>query len=338
MAYISAFNARQCKFAHDKCRNTVECPYSGQNIAIISSSGDYLPDQDAISEMFQMWAGESVNCSMGIINSYHEHSGGEIGHFTQIVNNKSGKFGCSVTKWRGNEGATTYLVCNYCLTNIDAQKIYTSGTAASKCTAAVSTDYPSLCNPAECDSLQPFPYGYSETSSSTTSSSSSYSSSDGQQISSYSENGGPVQTIVTSDSTPTITTTSSSQSSCPQIITYQSAPQIVTYESPPQITTIESNSPDGAFQSVSSSSSSIGDGNFPFGAFPSFGDFGIPALPSIHGGKGKTTVVTKHLKNGGVVTITRTVTQSTAPAKGPRSGTDNDGDADDFPLCGGLLF
>lgn len=266
-----------------------------------------------------------MNCSMGIINSYHEHSGGEIGHFTQIVNNKSGKIGCSVTKWRGDEGATTYLVCNYGLTNISSQKIYTIGSAASKCTAGVSTDYPALCNPTECDSLKPFPYGYS-VSSSTSSSSSSYSS-DSQQISSYSVNGGPSHTIVSSQSTPTITT-SSFQSSGPQVITYQSAPQTISFDS----------SPDGGIQtysSSSSSSSSSGDGDsiFPFGGLPSFGDFGI------HGGKGKTTVVTKHLGDGGVVTITRTVTRSSSPANGPRCGSEDDGDVDDgFPSFGGLLF
>lgn len=285
-----------------------------------------------------MWAGESVNCSMGIINSYHEHSGGEIGHFTQIINNKCGKIGCAVTKWRGNEGATTYLVCNYDLTNIDAQKIYTTGGAASKCTAGVSGNYPGLCNPTECKTLKPYPYGYS-VSSSTSSSSSSYSS-DSQQISSYSVNGGPTHTTVTSESSPTITTRSY-ESSGPQVITYQSEPQTVTYESPPQITTYETSSPDGSFQSFSSSSSSSsisngGDGSFPFAQFPSFGDFG---MHGIHGGKGKTTVVTKHLGDGGVVTITRTVTQSTKPAKGPRDGADDDGDADgSFGSFGGLLF
>lgn len=329
MAYVAGFNSRSCRFAHDKCRNTVEYPYSGQNIAIISSSGDYINDRDAITEMFQMWAGESVNCSMGIINSYHEHSGGEIGHFTQIINNKSSQLGCSVSKWRGNEGATTYLVCNYGLTNIDTQKIYTLGKAASKCTAGVSATYPSLCNPSECDSLKPFPYGYS-VSSSSTSSSSSYSSGS-QQISTYSENGGPEQTVVTSESSPTITTSS-----------YQSSgPQVITYESPPQITTYESSSPDGGFQSYSSSSSSCGSstvGGPPF-PFPGFPDFpGFP--PRIHGGKGKTTVVTKHLGNGGVVTITRTVTRSSSPARGPRCGADDDGDMEtsNFPSIGGLLF
>lgn len=318
MAYVAAFNARRCRFAHDKCRNTVEYPYSGQNIAIISSSGDYINDRDAITQLFDMWAGESVNCSMGIINSYHEHSGGEIGHFTQIINNKSGKIGCAITKWCGNEGATTYLVCNYGLTNISTQKIYTIGQAASKCTSGVSADFPGLCCPDECDALKPYPYGYSVSSST---SSSSYASS-----SSYSVNGGPTHTVVTSGSSPTITSTSYAALS-PQGITYQSAPQVITYESPPQITTYESTSlPVAGFPSFPSFTK--------FPAFPSFDDLGI------HGGKGKTTVVTKHLGNGGEVTITRTVTRSSGPAQGPRDGADEDGDADDwFGSCDdGLLF
>lgn len=325
MASIAGFNARRCRFAHDKCRNTKDYPYSGQNIAIISSSDDFLDDKDAINQLFQMWAGEYVNCTMDVINSYHPVSGPEIGHFTQIINNKSNDVGCSMTKYHCSEGATSYLVCNYGLTNMRTQKIYTCGAPASACTAGVSTRYPSLCLPAESETLKPFPYGYEVTS---TSSSSSYTT-ESEETSSYSVDGGPAQTVTSYSAPQTVTT---EEETGPEIVRYQPAPsQIFTHHHhKPQVTTVESSSPDG-IQTITTSSSTDGaDAASLFAGFPSFGsNFAIPC-----GGRGGTTVVHKKLGNGGEITITRTESQSNSAG----AEADNDDDDEQQSFFGGLLF
>lgn len=83
-----------------------------------------------------------------------------VGHFTQIANNKAGKVGCAVTQWT-DSNANTYLVCNYAITNVDAQPIYTVGSPCSGCKTGKSTKYSGLCSPSEVTVLKPLPVGMS---------------------------------------------------------------------------------------------------------------------------------------------------------------------------------
>lgn len=130
---------------HDKCRSTTAYPNSGQNLAVMSSSGNYLNDTHAINQMIDYsWFGECKDCPADMVRGYRSTKA-VVGHFTAMIQQKSGRVGCAMTKYREKTWFTTLLTCNYSFTNLIGEEIYATGVPCSQCTTGCSTRFPGLC-------------------------------------------------------------------------------------------------------------------------------------------------------------------------------------------------
>lgn len=73
----------------------------------------------------------------------------EIGHFTQLITDRAAFVGCAASLFKSEEldGVNTLLfVCNYSVTNIDDEAVYTAGSTASECETGTDEEYTGLCN------------------------------------------------------------------------------------------------------------------------------------------------------------------------------------------------
>lgn len=173
---------------HNNAKNilfTVDYPYAGQNIAMVSHSASYHNLEDAIRKMFNEWFNEYVDCDVSTVKSYTGGNGPQIGHFTQIANNKANHLGCAIVKFNSG-GYKTYLVCNYSLINMENEPIFTIGKACSKCEAGKSARFPGLCHASESDKIEPLPQALSKSQTTKTSSKSTSTSVNGNTVSSSS--------------------------------------------------------------------------------------------------------------------------------------------------------
>ncbi|KAL9693543.1 hypothetical protein quinque_012828 [Culex quinquefasciatus] len=156
LAAIAASNARRCVYGHDKCRNTIAFPYAGQNIAMFSYSGQTFTVNELITGFVNDWFSEFKDANPNYVASYPRgYTGPDIGHFTQIVSDRTNRIGCSLVKYDEDGWTNQYFVCNYALTNIVGQPIYAAGNACSKCTSGCNAAYPGLCNANE--NVSPIP-------------------------------------------------------------------------------------------------------------------------------------------------------------------------------------
>ncbi|XP_065075545.1 antigen 5 like allergen Cul n 1-like [Ochlerotatus camptorhynchus] len=151
MANIASFNARKCIFAHDQCRNTQQFKYSGQNLAITTYYGMKFTPEDRVVNFTLEWFNEYKDCPPSYVDSYPmNHQGPQIGHFTQIISDRTWKVGCSLTHYITNgKFINYYLVCNYSMTNMIKEPIYKKGKTGSKCETGQNPQYKGLCSPRE---------------------------------------------------------------------------------------------------------------------------------------------------------------------------------------------
>ncbi|XP_075157841.1 venom allergen-1-like [Haematobia irritans] len=147
LASLAAFNVRQCKMAHDKCRNTDSFQFAGQNLAYKTYGG--TPNyQNLLKATMNMWYDEVLNSNMNFINSYPSGGAG-IGHFTVMVNENNIRVGCAAATY-GKSKMQFLIACNYARTNVAGMPIYTScDTPASSCTSGKNSKYPNLCSTSE---------------------------------------------------------------------------------------------------------------------------------------------------------------------------------------------
>ncbi|KAL1377635.1 hypothetical protein pipiens_016126 [Culex pipiens pipiens] len=147
LANIAAANARRCVYGHDRCRNTVKFPYAGQNIAMKWYYGMTFGVNQLITGFVNDWYSEFKDANPSVIAKYPSSwTGPQIGHFTQIVSDRTTRVGCAMVRFREGQYTKDYIVCNYALTNIINQPVYVAGTACSKCTTGCNSKYPGLCN------------------------------------------------------------------------------------------------------------------------------------------------------------------------------------------------
>uniref|UniRef100_A0A1Q3FTQ4 Putative scp-like extracellular protein n=1 Tax=Culex tarsalis TaxID=7177 RepID=A0A1Q3FTQ4_CULTA len=141
LANIAAANARRCTFGHDTCRNTYSFPYAGQNIAI--STNSRVSNGDQIKRWIDSWYAEYRSANPGYLANF---PGGpvlfSIGHFTQMVSDRTDRIGCSLVSYQSNK----VFVCNYSFSNMLGQPIYVTGRACSMCRTGCNAAYPGLCN------------------------------------------------------------------------------------------------------------------------------------------------------------------------------------------------
>lgn len=78
-----------------------------------------------------------------------------IGHFTAMVQDKSGQIGCATSSYKRGKWNWLLLACNYSYTNIIGTPVYKLGKACSGCQTGCNTDYPGLCSKSEIISPNP---------------------------------------------------------------------------------------------------------------------------------------------------------------------------------------
>ncbi|XP_065078871.1 antigen 5 like allergen Cul n 1-like [Ochlerotatus camptorhynchus] len=156
LAHIAATNARRCVFAHDRCRNTATMRAVGQNIAIKMFYGQDISDEVLIQGFIDSWFSEYADSNPSHIASYPaNHQGPAIGHFTQIVSDRSSRIGCAMVSYIQAPWINKLFVCNYGLTNIISQPVYVAGPTGSQCQTGTSVHFSGLCSTSEVVSNNP---------------------------------------------------------------------------------------------------------------------------------------------------------------------------------------
>uniref|UniRef100_A0A1Y9H2Q0 Venom allergen-1 n=1 Tax=Anopheles dirus TaxID=7168 RepID=A0A1Y9H2Q0_9DIPT len=146
LAELADANARSCQYGHDRCRATVKFPYAGQNIAITQFYGYKFTEKELIHKFISSWFGEYKDARKSHIQSYPStYSGKPIGHFTQIVSDRTTQVGCSMWYWKKGQTEAYYFVCNYSVTNIMDRTVYKQGETGSECKKGKNPKYPGLC-------------------------------------------------------------------------------------------------------------------------------------------------------------------------------------------------
>ncbi|XP_020284652.1 venom allergen 3-like [Pseudomyrmex gracilis] len=114
--------ADQCNFSHDECRNVERYPV-GQNIVMTMSTGK---NGSPVEDMIGSWYNEVAKMDRREVEKLTGKNFHDIGHYTQLVSDKSHKIGCGRIKYRGQNGWNNqFLVCNYGPAgNYIGQKIY----------------------------------------------------------------------------------------------------------------------------------------------------------------------------------------------------------------------
>ncbi|KAL9693544.1 hypothetical protein quinque_012829 [Culex quinquefasciatus] len=147
LATVAATNARRCIYGHDECRSTVRYPYAGQNIGLFSYYALTFTVTELITDFIYDWYSEYTLTTPAFLAKYPRgYTGPDIGHFTQIVSDRTNRIGCSLVTFYDSTWINQYFVCNYALINLIGQTVYVAGTACSKCTTGCSVKYPGLCN------------------------------------------------------------------------------------------------------------------------------------------------------------------------------------------------
>lgn len=144
LAYVAGFNARTCVLKHDTCRNTPAYPQSGQNLGLMSDYSDFLDPTSMIVDTITRWFEEYKLCPLDVISKFRSTTE-VVGHFTSLVQQKSGRIGCALVQYIVDPWHRTLLACNYSYTNIVGGPVYTAGTPCANCASKCSTNYPGLC-------------------------------------------------------------------------------------------------------------------------------------------------------------------------------------------------
>ncbi|XP_005186051.2 antigen 5 like allergen Cul n 1-like [Musca domestica] len=152
LSLLAALNVLQCDLKHDRCRNTDDFKYSGQNIAWLGYHGT-ANDASLLEKAVDFWYSEVADSKMDYINKYPKnYTGPAIGHFTVMVADRNVRVGCAAATY-SVEGETykAYLVtCNYATTNMINFPIYERcDKAAESCTTGANPLYPNLCSTSE---------------------------------------------------------------------------------------------------------------------------------------------------------------------------------------------
>lgn len=117
LEFSSLRNALSCKMEHDGCRKTEKYLVAGQNLAMVASKPDFTPVEKVIQQSVQMWYAEYKDVldlkEVDKLGSSHS-KWNLIGHWTQFVQSKAHRIGCSVVEFTDRDGWKRTLVgCNY---------------------------------------------------------------------------------------------------------------------------------------------------------------------------------------------------------------------------------
>ena len=132
--------------SHDPCHNTQDYAFSGQNLGLRATTGDFEAIDSCAQNIVNSWYNEVKDASPSDINKCCSSASGKtIGHFTMLVTDRAVQVGCAAAQYTNGQWKTCLLACNYAFTNLVGSPVYVSGPAASKCTKGSNNDYPGLC-------------------------------------------------------------------------------------------------------------------------------------------------------------------------------------------------
>ncbi|XP_053662406.1 antigen 5 like allergen Cul n 1-like [Anopheles marshallii] len=147
LANQAAHNVRSCLFHHDECRNTEQFRFVGQNIAYYRYSGARKGIRElVVKEINQWWSEHKATKQQQLDEFPSEEPEPPIGHFTQMVSDRTWKVGCSAQQWLEVDDNVFYFLCNYSFSNMVGQPVYVKGAPASGCTTGDVRQYPGLCS------------------------------------------------------------------------------------------------------------------------------------------------------------------------------------------------
>lgn len=141
---MSLKHALNCHFAHDGCRDTAGYKMAGQNLGL--TCGNYaLSVKERIEDHTQRWYDEhKILTDLEEVKRLGKTQTQGIGHWTQLVQSKANRIGCSAIKFtRAN---CIMVGCNYNAGNLWGFPIFTFGAPASLCQTGANPKYPGLCN------------------------------------------------------------------------------------------------------------------------------------------------------------------------------------------------
>ncbi|XP_017089192.1 venom allergen-1 isoform X2 [Drosophila bipectinata] len=148
LSELAAYNALQCRMAHDECRNTNTYKFSGQNLSILFTRNTEIPN--FLRQRISSWFEESRYATSADMENYQMRGGPPIGHFTTMVNERNNRVGCAILRFTDNRSVqATLLVCNYAVTNVINNPVYRGGSPASDCISGRNPGFPNLCSSTE---------------------------------------------------------------------------------------------------------------------------------------------------------------------------------------------
>ncbi|KAH8307623.1 hypothetical protein KR044_005700 [Drosophila immigrans] len=154
LARLAALNVRQCVEQRDNCHNTNTFSNSGQNLALITYSGDWTtkPNQELLTQAIHGWWLEYENANMAVINSYPINwTGGAIRNFATMAQQRNYAVGCAAARYVRNSMNHFLLACNYAVDNTPGRAVYVTGVTGAGCQLGTNVNQPGLCKLAETD-------------------------------------------------------------------------------------------------------------------------------------------------------------------------------------------
>ncbi|CAG0913318.1 unnamed protein product [Notodromas monacha] len=145
-ASIAQLMVDQCKYEHDRVRNTIKGSviYNGQNL--FASWGSSLSTTSSWTAAVDAWYSEVKDWSSANINPYKFASA--TGHYTQVVWATTERVGCGAIVYQapGSSSYTKLYACNYAPAgNWEGSAMYIQGTACNQCPATTTCVMDSLC-------------------------------------------------------------------------------------------------------------------------------------------------------------------------------------------------
>lgn len=150
---MSLRNALDCEIQHDQCHKTEKYKKPGQNLGAFCSNSRNGPSiGKSIREVVQDWYDEYKHVpNLDEVESLGSSRARKpIGHWSQFVQSKSQRIGCSVVKFTNDDKNNCIVIgCNYSAGNLAGYPIFSFGTPASLCKTGANQQYPGLCSPNE---------------------------------------------------------------------------------------------------------------------------------------------------------------------------------------------
>lgn len=149
---LAEIHVRHCNMKHDGCRATEKFPKAGQNLGYTCSTKKNRSIKFCVNRIIEGWRNESSLTELSIISSY-TRTGKKIGHYTLCVKDTNTRIGCSAVRYiqirKGEEYECVMMTCNYSVTNMINEPVYTVGPTGSGCESigkGKSETYKNLCS------------------------------------------------------------------------------------------------------------------------------------------------------------------------------------------------